>query len=261
MQYQYGQPESLANSSTVPRAQWEPGLKIYKLSIFKDLNKMSMRELKDLARISPGKAHRVQHFARAVAPSNANADIRQCNDQNNNWVCSRDPSDCSNSFEVPWGFVDDHRTGNLSNVLYPPQPSSTSSNSSQTSAAATNSLSAAPASAPTASGPANFDTSSCPTTNLSWREAAIGAGVGVPLAVALAISLALLVREKRVSKRAQIPSSSPGLAIPLQNAKNTRDYYHELGPDPTHAAVEVEGSGVRPSAYSRNQNKGAYIAE
>lgn len=123
------------------------------------------------------------------------ADLRQCNGQNDNWVCSMNVTDCEDSFTISaLGQVDDRRNSSVNNVLHPASSTTTDTSSTSTAAAIARQ-----------DGDGNSETLKV--------ALGVGLGVGLPLLAVLIISLWFLrkTRQELVeAKSAGLLASHPG---------------------------------------------------
>jgi len=122
--------------------------------------------------------------------SGANGDLRQCDNDNNDWVCGMDSSNCTDTFTVAFGFVDDMRNSSVNNIL---ADGSVVNGTAATSTVMVTVTATATASAGTSFGtPAGSSSSSTLAAGLG-----AGLGVGVPLLIALTTALFFLQKTRK----------------------------------------------------------------
>lgn len=114
----------------------------------------------------------------------------QCDDSNANWVCGVDPSDCTNTFSLPVGYIDDNRDVSVTAIVALPSVY-TAATATQSGAASTGGATVTMTVTVTAS-LSNFATSK--SSNTSTVGLGAGLGGGLPLLAALFASLFLLYR-------------------------------------------------------------------
>ena len=141
--------------------------------------------------------------------SNSIADMRQCNGQNRDWVCDMDVTNCAESFELPFGFVQDYRLAPTNNILADGPASSGSAAATAATSVLTVTVtpSASSASSSQTAGSSQGNTTAAGGTinseakcNTGFNTAALGAGLGVglPLLLLLLVCGWFLLRARKV---------------------------------------------------------------
>ena len=140
-------------------------------------------------------------------------DIRQCSDDNEDWICGMDTAaGCSNSFNLPSGYVQDYRNSTVNNILAdggcPTVGASGTITSTATvfqstaGAVTTTVLSTFPAQTSGDGAGTNASLPTCSATSKSSLAAGLGAGLGVglPLLICLGAALFFLRKARRENR-------------------------------------------------------------
>ena len=132
-------------------------------------------------------------------------DVRQCDNSISSWVCGQDPSDCSNNFTIPPGYINDKRPATQSGFLALPSVYTAAAQATET---VTKTVTGTHADTGTATSSCNNTavangTLTCGKDNSTTVGLAAGLGAGIPLLVLLVASLMILFRERKHVKRLQ----------------------------------------------------------
>jgi hypothetical protein len=132
--------------------------------------------------------------------------MRECPGEDGVWMCGLDPTDCTNTFSLPFGYINDNRNTTLGAILA--LPSAYTSSTSETGSATVTKTVLATVTASTitntvlATVTASTSAISSPNSekdNATTIGLGTGIGIGLPLLVALCVSLWLLYRaHKRI---------------------------------------------------------------
>ena len=161
--------------------------------------------------------------------------MRECPGDIGIWMCGLDPSNCTNAFVLPFGYIDDNRDTTLSAIVALPTPY-TSSASETGSATVTKTV--------LATVTASTSAISAPTSkkdNATTIGLGAGLGVGLPLLFALCVSLWLLYRAHKRIKVLGSRHATAGSEIPNQG-----DFTKWQPPQEIDGRRVHEVSAVRP---------------
>jgi hypothetical protein len=114
-------------------------------------------------------------------------DMRQCDGSDSEWVSGLDPSDCTNAFSLPVGYIDENRDVSLTAVIALP---SVYSAATATGSATVATERAMVTTTVTATASARGSAMNNNATAIGFGA---GLGVGLPLLAALLVSLILLI--------------------------------------------------------------------
>lgn len=177
-------------------------------------------------------------------------DIRQCANDNFNWICGMNSSDCTNSFSLPWGYVDDKRNSSVNNILAdgPTTHKGVYAAATET-VVVTVTMGPGPAFTSTTEAAGANATPTCSPSSSSTIAAGLGAGlgVGIPLLIALSTALIFLRKTRRenaeLRQHAQIsPPLGPELSADNYHAPATgwtENKYDEFAKTPLVALTPI----------------------
>jgi len=146
--------------------------------------------------------------------------MRQCNGQDEYWVCGQDPSDCTTNFTLPWGYIDDRRAVSVSAIEAIPSVYSAETRSVTVTATVTTSVYTVSGSSTSSSASSGSDKST--TVGLG-----VGLGVGLALLAMLIPSLFLLYRAHKKIKALRDGYQMTGGEMESQPRPNNWQPNHE----------------------------------
>ena len=149
-------------------------------------------------------------------------DMRECPGQVGVWTCGLDPSNCTNSFSIPSGYLDDNRDTTLSAIVALPAPYTSSSLGTDPATVTKTVLATVTASTSAMSSP-SFKNDNATTIGLGT-----GLGVGLPLLLALCVSLWFLHRAQKRIKVLGTGNNSPRIEIQNQGDSTKWPLSHEI---------------------------------